>query len=106
MPVVTALSNNRICRQCGSEEETSVHILCECEGLAWLGFTQTYTSGSFFMDPEDIRKLSIGAIWNCAKGTGAPLVQNVGHKGPVLRPRCIGPRRAGTQIPFNSVQFN
>jgi len=22
------------------------------------------------------------------------------HKGPVLRPRCIGPRRAWTQIPF------
>ena len=22
------------------------------------------------MDPEDIRKLSIGAIWNFAKGTG------------------------------------
>jgi hypothetical protein len=30
------------------------------------------------------------------------LVQNMGHKGPVLRPRCIGPRRARTQIPFNS----
>ena len=26
--------------------------------------------GSFFLDPEDIRKLSIGAIWNFAKGTG------------------------------------
>jgi len=22
------------------------------------------------LDPEDIRKLSIGAIWNCGKGTG------------------------------------
>jgi len=30
------------------------------------------------------------------------LVQNIGHKGPVLRPRCIGPGRAQTQIPFNS----
>jgi hypothetical protein len=26
--------------------------------------------GSFFLDPEDITKLSIGAIWNFAKGTG------------------------------------
>jgi len=25
------------------------------------------------------------------------------HKGPVLRPRCTGPGRAQTQIPFNSV---
>jgi len=24
----------------------------------------------------------------------------MGHKGPVLRPRCIGPGRARTQIPF------
>jgi len=27
----------------------------------------------------------------------------MGHKGPVLRPRCIGPGRARTQIPFNSI---
>jgi len=26
--------------------------------------------GSFILDPEDIRKLSIGVIWNFAKGTG------------------------------------
>ena len=26
----------------------------------------------------------------------------MGHKGPVLRPRCIGPGRARTQIQFNS----
>jgi hypothetical protein len=26
--------------------------------------------GFFFLDPEDIRKLSIEAIWNFAKGTG------------------------------------
>jgi hypothetical protein len=28
----------------------------------------------------------------------------MGHKGPVLRPRCIGPGRARTQTPFNSIQ--
>ena len=53
--------------KCGTVEETSVHILCECEALASL--INTYLS-SFFLDPEDIRKLSIGAIWNFAKGTG------------------------------------
>ena len=61
------LSNNPTCRKCGIEEETSVHILCECEALASLRHTHL---GSFFLDPEDIRKLSIGAIWNFAKGTG------------------------------------
>jgi len=46
------------------EEETSVHILCECEALASLRHSYL---GSFFLDPEDIWKLSMGAIWNCAK---------------------------------------
>ena len=64
---IMGLSNNTICRKCGTEEETSVHILCECEALASLRHSYL---GSFFLDPEDIRKLSIGAIWNSAKGTG------------------------------------
>jgi hypothetical protein len=32
------------------------------------------------------------------------LVENMGHKGPFLRPRCIRPGRARTQIPFNSIK--
>ena len=31
------------------------------------------------------------------------LVQNMGHKGPVLMPRHFGPGRARNQIPFNSI---
>jgi hypothetical protein len=60
-------SNCPICRKCGTEEETSVHILCECEALASLRRTHL---GSFFLEPEDIRKLNIGTIWNFAKRTG------------------------------------
>jgi hypothetical protein len=26
--------------------------------------------GSFFLDPEDVKKLKIEAIWNFSKGTG------------------------------------
>ena len=51
------LSNNPICRKCGTEEEIPFHILCECEALASLKHTNL---GSFFLYPEDIRKLSIG----------------------------------------------
>ena len=47
--------------------KTSVHILCECEALASLRHAYL---GSFFLDPEDIRKLGVGAIWNFAKETG------------------------------------
>jgi hypothetical protein len=61
------LSDNAICRKCGTEEETSVHILCECEALASLRHTYM---GSFFLDPENMRVLGVGAIWNSAKGTG------------------------------------
>jgi len=61
------LSNNHTCRKCGTEEENSVHILCECEALTSL--RRTYLC-SFFLGPEDIRKLGMGGIWNFAKGTG------------------------------------
>jgi hypothetical protein len=64
---IMGLNNNPNCRKCSAEEETSVHILWECEALASLRHTHL---GSFFLDPEDIRKLSIRAIWNFAKGTG------------------------------------
>jgi len=30
----------------------------------------------------------------------------MGHKGPVLRPRCIGPGRARTEILFYSILFH
>jgi len=58
------LRNNPTCRKCGTEEETSEHILCEFEALTSLRHTHL---GSFFLDPEDVRKLSIGAIRNLVK---------------------------------------
>jgi hypothetical protein len=64
---IMGLCSNLTCRKCGTEDETSVHILCESEALASL--RHTYLR-SFFLDPEDIRALGMGAIWNFAKGTG------------------------------------
>ena len=64
---IMGLSNNPTCRKCGTEDETSVHILCECEALASLRHPHL---GSYSLDPDDIRKLSIEAIRNFAKGTG------------------------------------
>jgi hypothetical protein len=64
---VIGLGDNPICRKCGTGEETSVHILCKCEALASLAYTHL---GSFFLDPEDIRELDMGAIWSFGKGTG------------------------------------
>jgi hypothetical protein len=62
VPTVTprdGLGDNPICRKCGTDEETSVHILCKCEAWPHLRYTHL---ASFFLDPEDIRELGIGAI--------------------------------------------
>jgi len=60
------LSNNAICRQCGTEKETPVPVLCAYKALASLRHSYL---GPFFLDPEGIRKLNIGDIWKFAKGT-------------------------------------
>jgi len=63
------LSDSPLCRRCGAEDETSAHILCECEALASL--IHAYL-GSFLLEPEDIKSISLGAIWNFSKAIGLP----------------------------------
>ena len=63
---IMGLINDPTCRRCDAEDET-VHILCECEALASLRHTYL---GSLLLDPEDIKKLGVGAIWSFGKGTG------------------------------------
>ena len=46
------LSDSPLCSRCGAEDETSAHILCECEALASLRHVYL---GSFFLKPEDIK---------------------------------------------------
>jgi hypothetical protein len=59
----------------------AVHTFCECEALASLRHTFL---GSFFLEPEDFKSISLGAIWNFGKVTGLPRV-GMGHKGPVIK---------------------
>ena len=63
------LSDHLLCRRCGAQDETSAHILCECEALASLGHVYL---GSAFLEPEDIKSISLGVIWNFSKVTGLP----------------------------------
>jgi len=56
-------------RKCGVGEETSAHILCECEALASLRHAYL---GSLSLDPKDIRSLCLGAIWSYSKAAGLP----------------------------------
>jgi len=53
------LSDSPLCRRCGAEEETSAHILCECEALA--SPRHAYL-GSFFLELKDIKSILLGAI--------------------------------------------
>jgi hypothetical protein len=63
------LIDSPLCKKCGAEDETSAHILFESEDLAKHGSTYL---GSFFLDPEDVRSLNLGGIWNFIKRTGLP----------------------------------
>jgi hypothetical protein len=50
------LQDNALCRKCGAMEDTSAHILCECETLASLRHARL---GSF-LEPKDIQSISLG----------------------------------------------
>jgi hypothetical protein len=64
---LTGLTNSCFCGRCGLEEETSAHACCECEALVLLRLGYF---GSIFLNPEDFKNLSLGAIWDFSKGTG------------------------------------
>jgi len=63
------LLDSSLCKKWRVGEETSAHILCECEALASLRHAYL---GSFFLELEDIRSLGSGAIWNYSKVVGLP----------------------------------
>jgi len=87
------LSDSPLCRRCGAEDQTSAHILCECEALASLRHVYL---GSFCLEPEDIKGISVGAIWSFSKAT------DMGHKGHHhLRPRWIRIVRSSTKSQIN-----
>jgi hypothetical protein len=52
------LSDSPLCRRRGAEDETSAHILCECEALASL--RHVYVDS--FLELEDIKSMSGGHL--------------------------------------------
>jgi len=60
------LSDSPLCR-CEAEEETSAHILCVCEALA----SHRHVYLGSFLKPEDIKSISLEAIWNLVKQQGS-----------------------------------
>jgi len=63
------LSDSPLCRRCGAEGETLAHMLCKCEAFA----SQRHVYlGSFFLEAQDIKSISLWAIWNLSRVTGLP----------------------------------
>ena len=63
--------------------------------------------GSFSLDSDYVRSLSLGAIRNVCEGPGLTLLgMSMGHKVPVLRPRYIETERAQTQLLLYSTLIN
>ena len=60
------MSDSPLCRRCGAENEISARILCECEALA----SHRHVCLGSFLEPEDIKTISLGAIWNFSEVTG------------------------------------
>jgi hypothetical protein len=64
------LTDSPLCRKCGTEDETSAHILCRYEEAIAL-IRRAYL-GSFFLEPEDIKSQNLEAIWRFSKAAGIP----------------------------------
>jgi hypothetical protein len=75
------LSDSQLCRRCGTEDETSAHILCDCEALASL--RRTYLA-SFFYEPEDIKVINLGPSGSLVNQQGS--YKSIwGTKGPSVK---------------------
>ena len=73
-------------------------LLGNLEGVHLAGFLREKKKYTWvpFLDPEAIKILSLGAIWNFSKGTGLSRIDMRlwGTVGLSVRPRCIGTIRA------------
>ncbi|KAJ8966792.1 hypothetical protein NQ317_001731, partial [Molorchus minor] len=50
---------NPTCRRCGEDEESALHVLCYCEGLA--RYRLRYL-GQPFVEPEEIQKSPVNSL--------------------------------------------
>jgi len=96
------LLDSPLCRRRGVKEETLAHILCECGALASLRHVYL---GSFFLEPEDIKSISLGAIWNFGKVTGLPWFWYEAQRACFKKkwPMCVGTVRSQTQVQSNLI---
>jgi hypothetical protein len=56
-----------ICERCLEDDETSKHILCDCEAIAYARFCHL---GQFFMEPSDYYDAPIGKVLHFIRSEG------------------------------------
>lgn len=81
----------------GQRKKPQLTFFCEYEALA----TRRHTSlGYFFLDPEDLRCLSTGAVWSFIEATGLPWLGNQFkvHKGPVKKAHVHRDRKGSNPL--------
>jgi hypothetical protein len=61
------LGNSPTCDRCQKENETSTHILCVCEALAYLKFRHL---GQYFMEPSDYIDVPTDKILHYIRSAG------------------------------------
>jgi len=77
---------NGFLRRCGAQEESSAHILCDCEALASLRLTNL---GSFCYTQKTLRVEFWGSSVTPLKEEGSlDLPSDYGAQRAVYRPRC------------------
>ena len=82
------LSNNPTCRNVAQRRKPQSTFCVSVR--PWL-YSDIHIWVPSFWTLRILRVLSLGAIWNFCKRTGLPWPSIImGHKGPVLRHRCIG----------------
>jgi len=91
------LTENRLCRRCGAQKETSAHVLRKCEALVNL---RHHCLGSFSLDPEDVRNLDLESSWPFINGQKFHDLDfsSKGHKVPVQRPKFIGTQKGSNPL--------
>jgi hypothetical protein len=61
------LTDNLICERCPQKDESAMHILCDCEAIIYLRFSQL---GLFFIEPNDHYDTTIHKVLHFIQSVG------------------------------------
>jgi hypothetical protein len=68
---VMGIFNNATCRGCASEDKTAFYILCDCK--AYAAHRSFDHLGSNFVEPGEMRNISVGCKLRFINAMGLPL---------------------------------